>query len=128
MDIKEMEEMGRKICYRSDVFNTCEACLEYNHASRCYYHEYAEIFSDAGYHKTVWHKVADGDLPKQKKDNVIAMPVQACCKNEIGIEFNSPCYFFFIDNTFRNLNSTKTLNVIAWTELPIYEENIDERR
>ena len=121
MDIKEMEDMGRKICYRSDVFNTCEACLEYNHASRCYYHEYAEIFSNAGYHKTIWHKVADGDLPKQLNKDVIAMPVQVCYRNDIGIKINSPCYFFFIENKFKALNSTKTLNVIAWTELPIYE-------
>ena len=81
-----------------------------------------KIFIDAGYHKTVWHKVADGDLPRQENGDVIAMPVQACIENDIGIKMHSPCYYFFIDNTFRNLNSTKTLNVIAWTELPIYEE------
>ena len=88
----------------------------------------AEALYNAGYHKTVWHKVADGDLPKQENGDVIATPVQVCYKNEIGIKCNSPCYFFFIDNSFRALNSNVALDVIAWTELPIYEENIDERR
>lgn len=122
MDIKETEEMGRKICYRSDIFNTCEACLEYNHASRCYYHEYAKAFINAGYRKTVWHKVADGDLPKQLNKDHVAVPVQVCYVNGIGLKINSPCYFFFIDNQFRALNSNVTLDVIAWTELPTYEE------
>lgn len=117
----EIEKMARKICPRSYTWDTCEGCLEYHHATRCYYHEYAEAFINEGYHKMIWHKVADGDLPKQENDNVIAMPVQACIENDIGVKMHSPCYFFFIDNTFRNLNSTKTLNVIAWTELPIYD-------
>lgn len=119
----EIEKMARKICLRSDTWNTCEECLEYHHATRCYYHEYAEAFINEGYRKTIWHKVADGDLPKQENGNVIAMPVQACYKNEMGIKVNGPCYFFFITGNFRELNSGKTLDVIAWTELPIYEVN-----
>lgn len=117
----EIEKMARKICPRSYAWDTCEGCLEYHHATRCYYHEYVEAFINAGYHKTVWHKVADGDLPKQENSNIIAMPVQACYINEIGIKVNSPCYFFFITDNFRQLNSSKILNVIAWTELPRYE-------
>lgn len=123
MNPQEIEKMGRSICTRSETWCSCKECMEYHHASRCCYRLYAEIFYNAGYRKTVWHKVADGDLPKQENDNVIAMPVQACIENDIGVKMHSPCYFFFIDNTFRNLNSTKTLNVIAWTGLPIYEEN-----
>lgn len=118
---KEIEQMARKICSRSDTWNTCEGCFEYHHATRCYYHDYAEAFIDEGYRKTIWHKVADGDLPKQENGNVIAMPVQVCYKNKIGIKVNGPCYFFFIDNSFRALNSHVTLDVIAWTELPTYE-------
>lgn len=76
-----------------------------------------------GYRKTIWHKVADGDLPKPENCNVIAIPVQACYTNEMGIKINGPCCFFFITGNFRELNSFKTLNVIAWTELPIYEVN-----
>ena len=119
----EIEKMARKICSRSDTWDTCEGCLEYHHATRCYYHEYAEAFINAGYRKTVWHKVADGDLPKPENGNVIAVPVQACYTNEMGIKVNSPCYFFFITGNFRELNSNRILDVIAWTELPIYEEN-----
>lgn len=66
-------------------------------------------------------KLLMGDLPKPENGNVIAIPVQACYTNETGIKVNGPCCFFFIDNTFRSLNIAKTLNVIAWTELPIYE-------
>lgn len=118
----EIEKMARIICItRSDIWNTCEECLEYNNMTRCYCHEYAEALINEGYRKTVWHKVADGDLPKQENGNVIAMPVQVCYKNGIGIKVNSPCYFFFIDNQFRALNSNITLDVIAWTELPKYE-------
>ena len=124
----EIEKIARKISFRSDTWNTCEECFEYNNLMRCCWCEYAEALINEGYRKTIWHKVADGDLPKQENANVIAIPVQVCYTNEIGIKINSPCYFFFIDNTFRSLNSTKTLNVIAWTELPKYEENNDERR
>lgn len=116
----EIEKLARKICPRSDTRNTCEECLEYHHATRCYHHVYAEALINEGYRKTIWHKVADGDLPKPENCNVIAIPVQACYTNEMGIKINGPCCFFFIDNTFRSLNIAKTLNVIAWTELPIY--------
>ena len=124
----EIEKMARKICFKSGTWETCEECLEYHNITRCYCHDCVKIFIDAGYHKTVWHKVADGDLPKQENGDVIAIPVQVCYKNEIGIKCNGPCYFFFITGNFRELNSAKTLDVIAWTELPKYEENIDERR
>lgn len=121
---KEIEEIARIICItRSDIWNTCEECLEYNNMTRCYCHEYAEALINEGYHKMIWHKVADGDLPKPENGNVIAIPVQACYTNKMGIKVNGPCCFFFIDNTFRSLNMEKTLNVIAWTELPIYEVN-----
>lgn len=73
--------------------------------------------------KDIWNTFPDGDLPKPENGNVIAIPVQACYTNETGIKVNGPCCFFFIDNTFRSLNMEKTLNVIAWTELPIYEVN-----
>ena len=124
----EIEKIARKICFKSGTWETCEECLEYHNITRCYCHDYVKIFIDAGYHKTVWHKVDDGDLPKQENGDVIAMPVQACYKNKIGIKCNGPCYFFFIDNSFRALNSNVALDVIAWTELPVYEENIDEGR
>ena len=124
----EIEKIARKICFKSGTWETCEECLEYHNITRCYCHDYVKIFIDAGYHKTVWHKVDDGDLPKQENGDVIAMPVQACYKNKIGIKCNGPCYFFFIDNSFRALNSNVALDVIAWTEWPIYEENIDEGR
>lgn len=119
----EIENMARKLCFRSFAWETCKECFEYHDATRCSYHEYAEAFINEGYRKTIWHKVADGDLPKPENGNVIAIPVQACYTNEMGIKVNGPCYFFFITGNFRELNSSKTLNVIAWTELPIYEVN-----
>ena len=119
----EIENMARKLCFRSDAQETCKECIHYHDATRCSYWDSVEAFINEGYHKTIWHKVADGDLPKQENGNVIAMPVQACYKNEMGIKVNGPCYFFFITGNFRELNSGKTLDVIAWTELPIYEVN-----
>ena len=119
----EIENMARKLCFRSDAWETCKECFQYHDATRCSYCDYVEAFINEGYHKTIWHKVADGDLPKQENGNVITMPVQACYKNEMGIKVNGPCYFFFITGNFRELNSGKTLDVIAWTELPIYEVN-----
>ncbi len=47
----EIEKMARKICPRSYTWDTCEGCLEYHHATRCYYHEYAEAFINEGYRK-----------------------------------------------------------------------------
>ena len=119
----EIENMARKLCFRSGTWETCKECFEYNNMTRCSYCDCAEALIDEGYRKMIWHKVADGDLPKPENGNVIAIPVQACYTNETGIKVNGPCCFFFIDNTFRSLNMEKTLNVIAWTELPIYEVN-----
>lgn len=119
----EIENMARKLCFRSGAWETCKECFEYHDATRCSYHKYVETLINEGYRKTIWHKVADGDLPKPENGNVIAIPVQACYTNKTGIKVNGPCCFFFIDNTFRSLNFEKTLNVIAWTELPIYEVN-----
>ena len=120
----EIEEIIKTLKSADTECNRIEDCIN------CIWDGYgcittlrAEVLHNAGYRKTVWHKVADGDLPKQENGNVIAMPVQACYKNEMGIKVNGPCYFFFITGNFRELNSGKTLDVIAWTELPIYEEN-----
>lgn len=117
----EIEKMARCICLNSALYDTCEECFRLKRMRKCNYKNYAEEFYDYGYRKTVWHKVADGDLPKQENGNVIAMPVQACYTNEIGIKINGPCYFFFITGNFRELNSARTLDVIAWTELPKYK-------
>ena len=69
---KEIEEIARIICVtRSDIWNTCEECLEYNNMTRCYCHEYAEALINEGYHKMIWHKVADGDLPKENKKYLV---------------------------------------------------------
>ena len=48
---KEIENVARKICFRSGAWNTCEECLEYNHATQCHYRDYAEAFINAGYRK-----------------------------------------------------------------------------
>lgn len=124
---KEIEEIVKTLQSADTECNRIGNCIN------CIWEGYgcittlrAEVLHNAGYRKTVWHKVADGDLPKQENDNVIAMPVQAYIENGVGIKLHSPCYFFYIDNTFRELNSTRTLNVIAWTNLPIYEEDEKE--
>lgn len=82
----------------------------------------AEALYNAGYRRIVWHKVADGDFPKRHDGEVCAIPVQAYYIDRYGIKSNGPLYYFFIDNTFHSIGVPDAVNVIAWTELPKYEE------
>ena len=51
-----------------------------------------------GYRKIVWHKVADGDLPKRDSKDIYAVPVQAYYIDRNGMKSNGSLYYFFIDN------------------------------
>lgn len=75
-----------------------------------------------GYHKTIWHKVAEGDLPKRANKDIHAVPVQTYYEDSNGMKSNGPLYYFFLDNSFHTLGNPKAVNVIAWAELPKYEE------
>lgn len=76
----------------------------------------AEIIYDAGYHKTMWHKVAEGDLPKY--------PTFYFCHYK-GIYINSGEPYEANHEMFWNgkrFITDSTNQVIAWTELPSYKE------
>lgn len=77
----------------------------------------AEALYNAGYHKTTWHKVADGDLPKEKQNVLIAFK---------GFQTNKIVVIsgFYLNGDFMNENSSKIRkdHIIAWTELPEYKE------
>ena len=70
---------------------------------------------DAGYHKTVWHKIADGDLPEY------AGPYLVVCGDESLPEYDVDFYENFWDGKRWVHNEGR---VIAWTELPTYEEKL----
>lgn len=93
-----------------------EKAFEYCDSDGCIYSDkLAKILFLAGYRKTVWHKVADGDLPK---DNSV---VYAFCKNG---NYTTALYL----NNAIDKESWYAMGmridkvVIAWTELPKYEE------
>lgn len=76
----------------------------------------AEAIYNAGYRKTVWHKVADGDLPKED--------IEVCCfyrngNYDVGkliTAWGKHKWDMNYYGVFVELN-----NVFAWTELPKYE-------
>lgn len=108
---KEIEKMARKLCFRSGVWETCKECLEYHHATRCYYHEYAEKFISEGYQKIVWHD-AKKELSERNKyvlgycasDNTYAVVKWDCVD---WSDDNNVCY-----------------NVDYWTELPEFNKSL----
>lgn len=77
----------------------------------------AEKLYNAGYHKTIWHKVADGDLPKETSLYLCKMIYNEFYRSEYKVLLFNTMYGFY-DN---GLSITKG-EVIAWTELPTYKE------
>lgn len=70
---KEIENIARKICFRSGVWNTCEECLEYHHATRRNYCDYAEAFINAGYHKKECKRQAIKEFADELKIKAIKL-------------------------------------------------------
>lgn len=72
----------------------------------------AKDIINAGYSKTIWHKVADGDLPTENKDSVLIindLGLYKITKYHTKVGFISPTDYWYD-------------NIVAWTDLPIYEE------
>ena len=77
----------------------------------------AEIIYDTGYHKTIWHKIAEKDLPQQKGNYLCYVHIVGYDRhNELIDGYGYSVEFF--DTGFCALNKS----VIAWTELPTYKE------
>lgn len=75
----------------------------------------ADEILNIGYHKTTWHKVADGDLPKNTKKLVVFL--DANYEYHIGSYAEKDETF----NAYTGFGMGKKY-VIAWTELPEYKE------
>lgn len=89
------------------------------------FNDCAQELCDAGYHKTIWHKVADGDLPEYCKVVLVAMHfyntiVYRLASLHISEDNGCP-----EENIFWSIQSdfpTSQDDIIAWTELPEYKE------
>ena len=92
-----------KMCYENYIFSDVAAI------------DAADEILNLGYYKPIWHKVSDGDLPKKHKEVVVFLDVN---------------YDYYIGSYAKNDGSFHTYigfdmdksKVIAWTELPKYEE------
>ena len=85
-----------------------------------HYDKMAKELIDMGWTKTVWHKVAENDLPKKQGQKVWLCTIS---KDYFMANYydDTPLggkQFFEITNAGRITLS----NVLAWTELPKYEE------
>ena len=90
----------------------------YNCADRLYcLDRQAKALIEEGYHKTIWHKVVDGDLPK---------PYQNIWFIDERTNLGFSGYYNDIDkifiSDFDNNFCIKKDEVIAWTGLPEYKE------
>ena len=79
--------------------------------------EIAKALDILGYRKTVWHKVADGDLPKESGCYLCYTHITGYDRHNKLIDGYGYSVEFF-DTNFYAVNKA----VIAWTELPEYSE------
>ena len=79
--------------------------------------EIAKALDILGYRKIVWHKVAEGDLPQQKGSYLCYVHIIGYDRHNKLIDGYGYRVEFF-DTGFYALNGS----VIAWTDLPAYEE------
>ena len=106
---KEIEELAESICQSCKKDFSSEYCCFAKKRPCQGAIAYAETIYNAGYRKTIWHKVADGDLPK------VAMHTIVYYKSKLG--FTDYRTDLFWDGSFVNFGE----QVIAWTELSKYE-------
>lgn len=115
---KEIEEMADDIYWKGSRFDILTK-------SGC--EDLAETLYDLGYHKTVWHKAADGDLPP------IGHLVLTIYEDIKGSHYATDYITF--KQSFNNTNHIEAVwrsnlydkyydlkEVIAWTEVPKYKE------
>lgn len=129
-DKEQIEEIALTFCPYSgkNIYGNCGLCIN-GKERHCDCFDKAKILVNKGYHKTIWHKVADGDLPKEDKDYLVIFQ-----GNYYGVL--RYCPYEMSDNEDDVLNIQKGFNgfdremfeyylvntVIAWTELPEYKE------
>ena len=78
--------------------------------------EIAKALDILGYRKIVWHKVAEGDLPKNSKHRILTVDIYHYC--EVANFDKSGDFWVYDDYCHKYVLS----GIIAWTELPEYSE------
>ena len=78
------------------------------------YDETAKALDILGYRKTIWHKVVDGDLPKDCQE---VRFISDTGHHHNGVYCKEPNAFYHDTDIKYNIDE-----VIAWIELPKYEE------
>lgn len=88
-------------------------------------------FVEEGYHKTIWHKVADGTWKFIPRDMMLLFVIRyedintgEMIKQVIpgSIDSESNCCHLHCVSSKDTPNNRNTEGIIAWTELPTYEE------
>lgn len=110
--IMEMRQYICKVCMaqddcKLDRVSPCVSCKELSKA-----------LVNAGYHKQVWHKVADGDLPPANTDVLCFGKLRGTRQKAYDLNVYSyveRCWYGF------GFRTDEIDEVIAWTELPKYE-------
>lgn len=91
----------------------------------------AQSVYDNHYRKEIWHKISEGDLPKVSRKNNYEKDVLCRTRNGKTLVLTyrklSGCYEFGIYKTIFNFfgqsrDSVTLFDVIAWMEIPEYEE------
>lgn len=120
-DKKQIEEMAKSCCSRA--YKTCKECIKESEKIlgkvdiyECECYSYASRFFNKGYRRTIWHKIADGDFPPDNKKVLFKL---AKC-DELTVGFSCEDGLFDLQ-TYPGFYCTDA-DIIAWTELPKYEE------
>lgn len=97
-----------KMCYEGYIFSDVAAI------------DAADEILNLGYHKTIWHKVAENDLPKRQGQKVWLCTISKdyFMANYWDDVMTGGKQFFEVASVGRITLS----NVLAWMELPKYEE------
>ena len=119
--VKRVAEIAVKECGRNPNAHSVEECIKCQfHPRSCNQWQLAEKLIDEGYHKTVWHKVTENDLPQKQGQKVWLCTINRDYfmanywdDTEVGGK-----QFFEVASACRITLS----NVLAWAELPKYEE------
>ena len=78
------------------------------------YDKTAAALDKLGYHRTIWHKVADGDYPEEEKYVLCFTEYNEMHVWKLRRVGDAP-YWADSEDHYHG-------HVVAWTELPIYEE------
>lgn len=111
--MKEKIELGQIFC--GEYSENCEVDRMSCPFSDCMAEVWAEKILSLGYHKTVWHKVADGDLPEYAGLYLVVCGDKSLPEYDVDFYENHKDGKRWVHNEGR---------VIAWTEPPTYEGKI----